>query len=130
MEVDKCDERRPIGKLGQGGVVTQGADGADIGALHSRPGNAGGGIEGHKPCDGGHGDTAAKGEGRLRERAGAGTDEANWPCSSCTYINSVLERRCGVCRVGMRPPGMGRGKGSPLSPCTGEENQDPEADQG
>lgn len=37
-----------------------------------------------------------------------------WLCSACTFANSASKRRCTMCTMGTRPPGMGRSQ--PLSP--------------
>lgn len=44
----------------------------------------------------------------------SGGNRNEWQCSSCTFANPASKRKCIMCTMGSRPPGMGRSQ--PLSP--------------
>lgn len=55
----------------------------------------------------------------------AGKDE--WQCTACTFANPASRRKCSMCTMGSRPPGMGRSQ--PLSlRSPGDTNRDGEGE--
>lgn len=53
-------------------------------------------------------------------------NKSEWQCSACTFANPASKRKCIMCTMGSRPPGMGRSQ--PLSPRpAGDTNREQEA---